>query len=495
LFRQLFRKNLTFLTFVFYNVPSYSWQKNQKTEKILEKLNKMRKILVWFWILVGLSLSVAAQQSPPNSSSWLRSGPMLGYSEMTETVVWLQTRRPVTAQIRFWKRGMPESTRLSRIVKTDEKNDLIARIKLSQLEFGTRYDYEVYLDGWRVPFQHETSFQTQAMWRWRSEPPVFKFAVGSCAYINDTPYDRPGTPYGSGMEVFRAIAANKPDFMIWLGDNIYYREADWLTESGMRYRNAQNRELPELQPLFASTHHYAIWDDHDYGSNDSDKTFRLKDTALQVFKDYWANNTYGTAETAGVFGRFEWGDVEFFLLDDRYHRSPNDVPDNAPEKVMFGEAQMKWLMESLLNSKATFKIIAGGNQMLSPVISFEAFNKFPAEQKKLLDFIREAKIEGVLFLSGDRHLTELVKRTDLGTYPLYDFTSSPLTSGNYNPKGKAAENPARVPNTLVTEVKNFGIIEVVGTSKDRKLILRTIDLTGKEWWKHEIPASELKFPK
>lgn len=154
---------------------------------------------------------------------------------------------------------------------------------------------------------------------------------------------------------------------------------------------------------------------------------------------------------------------------------------------------MKWLRESLLNSKAAFKIIAGGNQMLNPLTPFEAWGNYPFEQKKFLEFIRDRKIEGVLFLSGDRHYTELIKRTDLGTYPLYDFTSSPLTAGNAKPAENETNNPARVPGTLTLDVKNFGTIEVSGTAKNRKLALRTIDLKGKELWKHEIAASELKF--
>lgn len=457
----------------------------------------MKKSLIVI-LLVALSVfSVPAQSAQSKTGGILRSGPMLGYSEMTETLVWLQTREPASVEIRYWKQGEPKNVKIAKAIRTTEESDHIARFKISQLEFGTRYDYDVYINGRKQAFDFQPSFQSQPHWRWAKNPPeqpAFKFAIGSCAYINDTKYDRPGRPYGAGFEVFRAIAVQKPDFMIWLGDNIYYREPDWLTESAMRYRYAQNRELPELQPLLATTHHYAIWDDHDYGPNDSDRTYRLRDTALEVFKDYWGNNTYGTSEIPGVFGRFEWGDVEFFLLDGRYHRTPNRMPD-APDKVMFGDAQMKWLMESLRSSNATFKVIAGGNQMINPITPWEAFGRFPNEQKKLFEFIRDQRIEGVMFLSGDRHLTELIKRTDLGTYPLYDFTSSPLASGNAKPHESEANNPARVPNTLVTEAKNFGLIELSGTGANRKMTLKTIDLNGKELWKHDVLASELKFPR
>jgi len=198
--------------------------------------------------------------------------------------------------------------------------------------------------------------------------------------------------------------------MFWLGDNTYYREPDWYSQAGMRHRYAHTRSLPELQALLGATHHYAIWDDHDYGPNDSDRSYRMKQTALRIFQDYWANPSYGIEGVPGVFMRFEWGDVEFFMLDDRYHRSPNSAPDNS-KKTMFGAEQMRWLMESLANSKAPFKIIAGGNQMLNPMNPNEAFTNYRHEQQKFLQWLQAQKVSGVLFLSGDIHRTELIKIT------------------------------------------------------------------------------------
>ncbi len=448
--------------------------------------------------LIGPSGNVRSQQTLPNPASWLRSGPMLGLSEITATEIWLQTNRPCMAAIRFWKTGKPETSRISEIVRTNDKSDLIARFKIDRLEFGTRYDYEVYLDGLRVPLSYGASFQSQKMWRYRLKPadevPTFRIAIGSCAYINDADYDRPGNSYGGGYEIFRSIAAQKPDAMIWLGDNVYYREADWLNETAMRYRYAHSRSLPEMQELLASTHQYAIWDDHDFGPNDSDRAYRSRGRSLEIFKDYWANSTYGTSETPGIFGRFEWNDVEFFLLDNRYYRSPNRTPLN-PKKQMFGEAQLQWLMDSLVSSSAPFKIVAGGNQMMNPLTPFEAFGSFPDEQKRLIDFIRDAKVPGVMFISGDRHMTELIKRTEPGIYPLYDFTSSPLTSGTASPAKIEENNPARVPGTLVAGKRNFGLIEASGPANDRKLLLRTLDAAGTELWKHQISARELTFSK
>jgi phosphodiesterase/alkaline phosphatase D-like protein len=60
-------------------------------------------------------------------------------------------------------------------------------------------------------------------------PRDFRVAFGSCAYVNDPPFDRssrPSGPYGGGYAIFDSIARMKPDMMLWLGDNIYLRDAD-----------------------------------------------------------------------------------------------------------------------------------------------------------------------------------------------------------------------------------------------------------------------------
>jgi len=419
-------------------------------------------------------------------------GPMVGYGEITETALWLQTQGTGQVQIRFWPQGDPQTARLTPPVTTQPEQDFIARFTLTDLKMGSRYDYEIYLNGTRLQRPYPMTFNTQPLWQFRTDPPNFSFAFGSCSYINDPPYDRPGKPYGGDPSIFTTIARQKPDFMLWLGDNVYFRESDWTSEAGMRYRYRHDRRVPELQPLLASTHHYAIWDDHDYGPNDSDRTFRGQDLALKVFRDYWANPSYGTPSTPGVFSRFVWGDVEFFLLDDRFYRSPNNLAP-GPSKAMFGPAQMSWLTESLRSSQATFKIIVNGNQLLNPLTFFEAWGKFPDEQKSFLSFLTTQKIPGVLFLSGDRHHSELLKRQEPGLYPLYEFTASPLTAGGSR-LAQEADNPSRVPGTWVTEgTQNFGLIQVSGPLKSRTLTLKALDKTGKELWKYQIPAAQLQL--
>ena len=71
---------------------------------------------------------------------------------------------------------------------------------------------------------------------------------------------------------------------------------------------------------------------------------------------------------------------------------------------------------------------------------------------------RRRRVDGVIFATGDRHFTELLRVERPGAYPLYEFTSSPLTSRPYeNPDSAERTNPDLVAGTLVGK-RQFGLI-------------------------------------
>ncbi|HEX9658033.1 MAG TPA: alkaline phosphatase D family protein [Bacteroidota bacterium] len=418
----------------------------------------------------------------------LRSGPMVGYSEMTEVMLWVQMTGPAELQYRFWEAGNPQSARTTESQRVTRNSDFIAHTRISGLKEGQHFEYELMLDGRVVARPYPLRFQTQQLWQWRKDPPSFSVALGSCAYINDPPDDRPGTPYGSDYEIFTAIAEKSPDLMLWLGDNTYYREIDYTSVDRMKYRNGHTRALPEMQPLLGAAHNYAIWDDHDFGPDNSDRTFSLREDALDIFKIFWANHTYGTAEISGIFGRFLWADVEFFLLDDRYHRSPNEMPKDD-SKAMFGNDQFAWLKESLSQSKAPFKIIVNGNQILAPASKHEALCNYPGEYHGLIRWIKDQKIEGIVCISGDIHSTQLTTLRDSLFYPLYDLTSSSLTAGIYRIEGTP---PSFYDETKSVFEHNFALLKFDGPRTDRRLVMECYDKKGKVLWSQEIQARDLK---
>jgi len=444
-------------------------------------------------IFIFLSLSVLTVCRAQS----LRAGPMLGYIEMQEANIWLQTTGPAAVEIKYWKKGSPGKAKWVKVGQTGNEQSFTKKIKLVDLDYGTEYRYEIYLDGEKVNVSYPLEFKTQQLWQWRTDPPDFSFAFGSCLYINDPPYDRPGDPYGTEPDILLSISKKDPDLMIWTGDNVYYREPDFYSVPRMDYRYADARDTPQMQQLLAGSVNLAVWDDHDYGPNNSGRSYRMRNESLAIFKRYWVNPGYGIQGVDGVFTRYLYNDVEFFLLDGRYYRAPVTLKD--PDKHFFGREQLQWLKDALLSSNATFKIIVSGTQFTNPgganeSYRHESFMRYKDEFNRLMYFLKEHKVEGVLFLSGDVHYSQLLKTERKDAYPIYEFTSSPLSAGVY-PVAENEEdyiNPVHVPGTLVTE-HNFGLINVTGPRKNRRLILENYDRNGERNWKYEITRDELSI--
>jgi alkaline phosphatase D len=423
-------------------------------------------------------------------STLLQSGPMLGYSAMREVFLWVQTKSEATVHFEYWEKGKPQSRAKTDKVVTQKIEGFTARITATDLVPSTKYEYEVFINGKKVERPYPLEFQTQTLWQYRTDPPNFKFAFGSCHYVNEPPYDRPGTPYGGEHEIFKEIAKQKPDLMVWGGDNTYLREVDYDSRSGMIARYTHTRSVPEMQALLGATHHLATWDDHDYGPNDADRSFIYKDQSTDIFKLFWGNPNYGVGTNGkGISGKAAWADVEFFILDNRYFKSPNDRTD--AKKELLGDQQIEWLIDALAESRATFKFIVMGVQALNSAAMFENYSTCPEEKTKLLGKIRENKIRGVVFLTGDRHhsVLSMLKESDR-VYPIYDFTISPFTSGVHAPHPEE-NNALAVPNTLVTE-RNFAVFEVTGATKERVLKVSVINVKGEVKWTKEIAAKDLR---
>jgi alkaline phosphatase D len=260
-----------------------------------------------------------------------------------------------------------------------------------------------------------------------------------------------------------------------------------------RYR--RQRALEQLQPLLAATSHLAIWDDHDYGPNDAGGSYVLKGEALRLFQRYWPNLAFGLPDVPGAFGMARYGDVVFFLLDDRDYRSPDAWPD-GPDKTLFGARQLEWLKQALVSApRSALKIVAAGGQFWHRGSRFEGWHQFATERTAFAEWLARARIEGVVFLSGDRHFGELLRIERPNAYPLYEFTSSPLTSRPPARVDRAdTANPDVVPGTLVAK-RQFGLVRVVGPENDRRIAFEARDSEGALLWRHEVRAAELRYPR
>lgn len=450
----------------------------------------IRKSLTAFFLLI--SITVVAQKKG------LVSGPWAGNVELRNATIWVEVSPEVkSVEIKYSRVGS-----LSNVYSVVYKGELgkefnPIKIELNGLDFNTTYQYMLFIDGKMVNPGFATNFTTKDLWQWRKPAPDFTFLTGSCAYFNEPEFDRPGKPYGGDSSIFETMANTPAAFHVWLGDNWYTREVDYGTAWGLNYRASHDRALPVLQRFMASMPQYSIWDDHDYGPNDAGKSFILKEESRKIFMNYSLNPSYGM-EGRGIYSIVSYSDVDIFLTDDRYFRSEDKMLDSVngrpnQDKEYFGKDQLEWLENALLYSKATFKIIATGSQVMNALNPYECMRSYSAEYLRLMNFLAQNKITGVLFFTGDRHHSEVIKADRPGLYPLYDVTSSPYTSGISKVRGIELNNPARVPGTLV-EVQNFTKVNVSGKKDERVLKVEFLGLNGERLGAWSVSEKELSVP-
>jgi alkaline phosphatase D len=446
----------------------------------------MKNILSLLILLVSVFAGIAQPR--------VISGPMLGPVELRDAKVWVELSPEVkTASLQYNKKGETKSKTI--LYKGELGNEFNpVYFTVGGLDFNSTYEYKIWVNGKASGKGGE--FTTKDLWQWRKPAPDFSFLTGSCSYFNEPVFDRPGKPYGGDSSIFESMAKEKAAFMLWLGDAWYTRDVDYYSEWGLWYRASHDRALPILQNFWKSMPQFAMWDDHDYGPNDIGKNYILKEASRKVFNSYFCNPSAGE-NGQGTYTMTTWGDADIFLTDDRWWRSADRTKDSVngkpnPNKRMLGEQQMEWLKNSLLYSSATFKIIAVGSQVLNPASPYDKLADFPVEYEELMNFIKEYKINGVLFLTGDRHHTEIIRVERPGTEALYDITVSPLTSGTHTFGGPEKNNPYRVLG--IDEKQNYARFSFSGKRNERKLTVEFLGIKGEKLGEWSIGEKELKTP-
>jgi alkaline phosphatase D len=90
--------------------------------------------------------------------------------------------------------------------------------------------------------------------------------------------------------------------------------------------------------------------------------------------------------------------------------------------------QWTWL-EAELRKPARLRIVMSGMELISTSTTPEGWGLFKPEQQHFYDVLKASGAKGVIVLSGDKHYCEISRRDDTGIgYPLYDFTSSPMSA-------------------------------------------------------------------
>lgn len=313
---------------------------------------------------------------------------MLGYVGPDELRVWVRSAGPCIPAIRL---GTSEDMADARIVTGEPLSattDFSGTLAVTNLRPATRYFYTILLDGQSALRPPGASFVTA--------PPLGMKGRVRVAFVSCMGH--------FGREAAAAwgdlSARTNFDLLLMLGDNHY---ADSTDPHRQRQAYLSHRRPAGFQEIVRHTPTIGIWDDHDFAGNDTDGTARGKEDVLRVFREQWANPAYGQPDDPGVYCHFTWGDVEVFMLDGRYHRSPNRAKDDG-SKTMLGSAQLAWLKRGLRASTARIKFLCSGGEWQDTGHA-DSWASFLREREDIFKFIEQNRISGVLLLSGDRHFT------------------------------------------------------------------------------------------
>ncbi len=347
----------------------------------------------------------------------------------------------------------------------------VVRLEVTGLEPGTAYRYAVEVDG-VVDLVRRGSARTLPR-----GPSSFTVAVGGDARV------------GSDGAVFDTIRATDPLLYLITGDLHY---GDVAENDVGRFEEVLDLTLsrPAQAALYRSTPVAYVWDDHDFGGNDSDPTVESAPAAQEAYRRYVPHYPLA-GPTSPVYQAFTIGRVRFVLTDGRSGRTPASAADDAA-KTMLGVDQKAWLKQQLLDADDTHALIVWVNPLpwiTEPSAGSDGWGGYTTERRELADFISDNDIDGLLMIAGDAHMLAI----DDGTNS--DYSDDGIANGFPVFHAAALDRGGETKGGPYTEGAipgggQFGLFTVTDDGGDTIVV----SLSGRNWAGEELMAYELEVP-
>ena len=395
-------------------------------------------------------------------------GPMIGDVSGNSAKVWLRTAVPTRLVITATAAEKKHTVK----VVTTRDSDNTAVAQFSELRPDTKYKVAVHQG------DHElgTGSFTTTPGRGQSDKLTIVFGGGAGF-----------TPQHERM--WTTVEQHRPDALFLLGDNIYIDDPTHpLTHHYCYYRR---QSQPEWRSLVSKTPTYAIYDDHDFGLNDCipgpfiDRPV-WKRSVWEIFRDNWANPAYGGGDSQpGCWFDTYIGDVHFICLDCRYYR--NDVGG-----TMIGPVQKEWLLQTLKESKGTFKVLASTVPWSAGVKpgSRDTWDGYAAEREEIFSFVETNRIDGVVLISADRHRVDIRRTKRPKGYDLYEFMSSRLTNVHTHGLTQNAKGSEFILG--YNEKPAFARLQFDTTATPPSLTCRIIDIDSTQHHEYRVTLDQLR---
>ena len=150
-----------------------------------------------------------------------------------------------------------------------------------------------------------------------------------------------------GAQILDTVVKFKPDLFVWLGDNIYV-DTNNKTERFKQLYDTLGAN-PRFKKLRETCPNLAVWDDHDYGNNNVNKSYPLKDISKKAFAEFWQIPKDSQVwNHGGIYQAHEYGPqhkrVQVILLDGRWFLDP---ANKTKQDSYLGAEQWAWLEKVL----------------------------------------------------------------------------------------------------------------------------------------------------
>ena len=296
---------------------------------------------------------------------------------------------------------MSEAITTSAITLNSSSNG-VAKHALIDLLPNTQYYGKILIDDIEVDDIKFKTFPTIGT------PTSFKFVAGSCNYT------------ASNAETFDEIRNEQPLFWSHLGDWHY---EDITINDIQLFRNAfaESAKQPRFKALNNNIPLCYMWDDHDYGDNNSDKNSPSKVASTNFYLENiphydFLNNPNANALTDSIGQSWIVGRVLFIMTDLRSQRDNFLIDDYDPNKKMMGDVQKAWFKSTLLEAKNNPNI--GLICWLNPTSwtgedldgyswdygsSGEHWTAYKAERTELWNWMQNNNITNMFIINGDTH--------------------------------------------------------------------------------------------
>jgi len=350
----------------------------------------------------------------------------------------------------------------------------VAKIKLESLNPNTKYFYsfifaqsssfdsqtfaQIYLE--QTP--QEFSFHTLGA---AFSPYNFTFASSSCA---DT---------GSNSSIFTTLKNLDLQFFLHLGDlhymNIHENEPERFYDAYYKVFSSKTQK-----PFLQSTPIFYVWDDHDFGPDNSNGTSPARPASTTAYKKFVPYDTlknylpidissvslddYLPPEPSGPYGIFRSfvvGRCLFIMMDLRSFKDIKPLDVLGPEQTVWLENQLKFagknphILQAFLISSFSWIHIDGKTE----------WRPYKDVQEQISGWIEEyiyGNGKQIMMISGDAHMLAL----DDGTNNIYGhFPVIQTASLDSVPSCKGGPYS----HGLFSGIEHFGLIQVVDDGADK----------------------------